>query len=196
MIINREQLKNVTGCDYYDGSAIHSRFAYKAFKKQVSALGNILAFVAPMEVTTNLIDLEDAINNDYIYSDSAINFIIEIPSIDLFGGVCFQRLFNAQLGSLLCTKYLQKEGYVDGDDIMIIDESGEAKKASVSIAVEKNHAVLIHVGINIDAGSKAPDFAYSTNLTEEGANAFMADAINIFNNILQDVFVATTKVIA
>ena len=196
MIINRTQLKNVTGCDYYDGSAIHSRFAYKAFKKQVNALGNILAFVAPMTVTTNLIDLEDAINNDYIYSDSAINFIIEIPNIDLFGGVCFQRLYNAQLGSLLCTKYLQKEGYVDGDDIMVIDESGEAKKASVSIAVEKNHAVLIHVGINIDAGTKAPDFAYSTSLTEEAANAFMADAINIFNNILQDTFVATTKVIA
>jgi hypothetical protein len=195
MIINREQLKNVTGCDYYDGAVLHDRFAYKFYKKQVRALGNIVAFVAPMEVTTNLIDLEDSINHDYIYSDNAINLLIEIPNIDLFAGVCFQRLYNAQLGSLLCTKYLQKEGYVDGDDIMVKDGE-EYKKASVSIATRKNGAVMIHVGVNIEAGTKAPDFAYSTHLTEEAATAFMADAINMFNAIAQDVFVATAKVIA
>ena len=195
MIINREQLKNVTGCDYYDGAVLHDRFVYKFYKKQVRALGNIVAFVAPMEVTTNLIDLEDAINKDYIYSDSAVNLLIEIPNIDLFAGVCFQRLFNAQLGSLLCTKYLQGEGYVDGDDIMVKD-GDTYKKASVSIATRKNGAVMIHVGINIEAGTKAPDFAYSTRLTEESATAFMTDAINMFNAIAQDVFVATSKVIA
>ena len=194
MIINREQLKNVTGCDYYDGDILHNRFAYKFFKKQVRALGNIVAFVAPMEVTTNLIDLEDAINNDYIYSDNAINLLIEIPNIDLFAGVCFQRLYNAQLGSLLCTKYLNKEGYVDGDDIMVKD-GDEFKKASVSIATRKNGAVMIHVGINIDAGSKAPGFAYSTHLSEEDATNFMTDAINMFNNMAQDIFTATSKVI-
>jgi hypothetical protein len=195
MIINREQLKNVTGCDYYDGAVLHDRFAYKFYKKQVRALGNIVAFVAPMEVTTNLIDLEDAINHDYIYSDSAINLLIEIPNIDLFAGVCFQRLYNAQLGSLLCTKYLQQEGYVDGDDIMVKD--GETfKKASVSIACRKNGAVMIHVGINIEAGTKAPDFAYSTHLTPEATEAFMTDAINMFQVMAQDIFTATAKVLA
>jgi len=195
MIINREQLKNVTGCDYYDGAILHQRFAYKFFKKNVRAVGNIVAFVAPMEVTTNLIDLEDAINHDYIYSDSAINLLIEIPNIDLFAGVCFQRLYNAQLGSLLCTKYLQQEGFVDGDDIMVKVSDTEFKKASVSIAARKNDAVMIHVGININAGEKAPSFAYSTNLDDEAATNFMGDAINIFQNMVSDIFVATSKVI-
>jgi hypothetical protein len=195
MIINRNELKTITGCDYYDGSVLHQRLAYKFFKKNVRAVGNIVAFEAPMEVTTNLIDLEDAINNDYIYSVKAINFLIEIPNIDLFAGVCFQRLYNAQLGSLLCTKYLQQEGYVDGDDIMV-KEGEEFKKASVSIATNVNGAVLIHVGININAGDKAPSFAYSTHLTDEASNAFMLDGIQMFQAMVQDIFCATTKTIA
>lgn len=194
MIINREQLKEVFGEDLYGGVQIHSRFAYKFFKKNVSPLGNIVSFIAPMEVTANLIDLEDSLNRDYIYSDLAMNFIMEIPNKDIWGGVLFQRLLNAQVGSLLCGKYLKTEGYVDGDDIMVGDEFN-AKKASVSIAAEKNGAVLIHLGININAGERAPSFAYSTNLTEHQALEFMADVEGIFNSILADVFVATTKIV-
>ena len=194
MIINREQLKEVFGEDLYGGVEIHDRFAYKFFKKEVNPLGNIVSFIAPMEVTANLIDLEDSLNKDYIYSDLAMNFIMEIPNKDIWGGVLFQRLLNAQVGSLLCSKYLNTEGFVDGDDIMVGSDDN-AKKASVSIAAEKNGAVLIHLGININAGERAPDFAYSTNLTEHQALEFMADVESIFNNILRDVFVATTKIV-
>lgn len=194
MIINREQLKEVFGEDLYGGVEIHDRFAYKFFKKEVNPLGNIVSFIAPMLVTDNLIDLEDSLNKDYIYSDLAMNFIMEIPNKDIWGGVLFQRLLNAQVGSLLCSKYLQTEGYVDGDDIMV-KWGDEHKKASVSIAAEKNGAVLIHLGININAGPKAPSFAYSTNLSEEKAEEFMKDVENIFYSILSDVFVATTKIV-
>jgi hypothetical protein len=195
MIITRETLKEVSGCNYYDGSILHERFAYKFLKKNVSREGNIIAFIAPMEVTINLVDLEDSINKDYIYSDSAMNFLIEIPDCSLFGGVCFQRLFNAQLGSLLCTKYLQKEGYVKGDDMMVIDENSTAKKASVSIAGHTDNTVLIHTGINIAAGAKAPDFAYSTNLSKEHADNFMQEAVSIFHGMIHDIHVAVSKVI-
>ena len=194
MIINREQLKEVFGEDLYGGVEIHNRFAYKFFKKEVNPLGNIVSFIAPMEVTANLIDLEDSLNKDYIYSGLAMNFIMEIPNKDIWGGVLFQRLLNAQVGSLLCSKYLNTEGFVDGDDIMVGSDDN-AKKASVSIAAEKNGAVLIHLGININAGKRAPDFAYSTNLTEHQALEFMTDVESIFNNILNDVFVATTKIV-
>lgn len=194
MIINRDQLKEVFGEDIYGGVEIHDRFAYKFFKKDVNPLGNIVSFIAPMLVTDNLIDLEDSLNKDYIYSDMAMNFIMEIPNKDIWGGVLFQRLLNAQVGSLLCEKYLNKEGYVDGDDIMIVTENDD-KKASVSIAAEKNGAVLIHLGINIDAGPKAPSFAYSTELNEEQAKAFMTDVEIIFYSILKDVHVATTKIV-
>jgi hypothetical protein len=194
MIINRDQLKEVFGEDLYGGVEIHDRFAYKFFKKEVNPLGNIISFIAPMEVTANLIDLEDSLNKDYIYSDMAMNFIMEIPNQNIWGGVLFQRLLNAQVGSLLCSKYLNTEGYVDGDDIMVMSDT-EAKKASVSIAAEKNGAVLIHLGINIKAGERAPSFAYSTNLTEDVAYEFMTEVEGIFRAILESVFVATTKIV-
>jgi len=195
MIINREQLKEVSGSDYYCGQILHNRFAYKFFRKNVNMAGDIVAFAAPMKVEENLIDLEDSISKDFIYSDNAMNILIEIPNIDLFAGVCFQRLYNAQLGSLLCTKYLNKEGYVDGDDIMV-KEGDDFKKASVSIASKKNDAVLIHVGINIEAGTRAPSFAYSTHLSEEKYNEFMTEAIAMFKAMIKDIHIATTKVIA
>jgi hypothetical protein len=194
MIINRQLLKEVTGSDYYCGKAIHERFSYKFFKKDINPLGNIVSFIAPMTVTDHLIDLEDSLNKDFIYSDMAMNFIMEIPGKDIWGGVLFQRLLNAQVGSLLCGKYLNKEGFVCGDDIMIETNNGP-KKASVSIAAEKNGAVLIHLGININAGLKAPDFAYSTELDDDQARHFMTDVENIFYSILKDVFVATTKIV-
>lgn len=194
MIINRDQLKEVFGEDLYGGCQIHDRFAYKFFKKEVNPLGNIISFIAPMEVTANLIDLEDSLNKDYIYSDLAMNFIMEIPNKDIWGGVLFQRLLNAQVGSLLCGKYLKTSGYVDGDDIMVDTDKGP-KKASVSIAAEKNGAVLIHLGINIKAGDRAPDFAYSTNLEEEVAYDFMSEVEGLFYGILSSVFVATTKIV-
>ena len=194
MIIDKPKLKEVTGSDYYCGAAIHDRFAYKFLKKDVNPLGNIVSFIAPMEVTDNLIDLEDSLNKDFIYSDLAMNFIMEIPGQDLWGGVLFQRLLNAQVGSILCSRYLSDSGYVDGDDIMINTDEGD-RKASVSIAAAKNGAVLIHLGINISAGERAPDFAYSTNLNEKQAMDFMGEVEAAFFHILNDVFVATTKVI-
>lgn len=195
MIIDRDSLKNISGCDFYDGSLIHTRFAYKFFRERVARIGNIITFRSPMEVTANLVDLEDSLNEDYIYSDDAINFCMEIPDIDLFGGICFQRLFNSHLATLLADQYLKRPVSVDGDDIMIPIEGSEPKKASVSIAKKTNDAVLIHTGINIKAGNRAPNFAFSTELSDEQAQEFMKKGCEIFYTLAHDIFVSSTKVV-
>jgi hypothetical protein len=174
--------------EVYDGSLIHRRFAYRFFKKQVNPSGNIVSFVAPMDVTDNLIDLEDKLNNDYIYSDWAFNFCWEIPGIDRFGSVVFQRLFNINIANIL-QKYVEAEGFnINGDDIMI-----DGKKASVSIACVKDGAALGHTGINIIAGDKAPEFAYSTKIKK--TTEFVTEVEKCFYEMLQDIFVATTKIV-
>jgi hypothetical protein len=182
--------------EIYDGSDLADRFAYKYFRKNILATGNIIAYVAPMRVETEfMVDLEDKLANDFIYSKKAINFLLEIPGIDLYAGVCFQRLYNSLLASVLCNSFLPNSiCEVDGDDIYFIID-GERKKASVSIAKQCNNAVLIHTGINIIAGDKAPSFAFSTNLTEEQAQQFMTKAIDLFYNMSRDIFVATTKIV-
>jgi hypothetical protein len=180
----------------YDGSLIHSRFAYKYFRKNVSPIGDIVAFVAPMFVTTNLIDLEDSLEKDYIMSDKAINFCWEIPNLDPFGAVAFQRLFNTNIANILY-KHINKPIMVKGDDIMVTEDESGAKigKASVSITYSKEGVAVGHTGINITAGSKAPNFAYSTNMDDDTSNKFIQDVINVFYDITKDIFVATTKVI-
>lgn len=193
MIITRDQLKNVTGVSYYDGALLHDLFAYKFFKDKVSPLGNIIVFQSPMEVTVNLIDLEDSINKDYIYSDDAINICMEIPNLCPTGGVAFQRLYNTNLANILHS-FINKPILVDGDDILVSPTEESKNKCSVSIAGWKNNHILIHTGINVDAGKKAPSYAYSTKLTDEQVADFSQKAVELFYSILHDIHVATRKV--
>lgn len=186
----------------YDGNLLHSRFAYRFFKERTLPIGNIIAFRAPMKVeAAGMIDSEDIINNDFIYSDDAINFLWEIPNLDSFGAVAWQRLFNTQIANILSSKYLNAPIEVDGDDLIVHKEHTQGGvtqtkgKCSVSITYVNNNIALGHTGINITAGKKAPAFAYSTNLTDEQAESFMKDVINLFYSMNDNIFIATSKVI-
>lgn len=187
----------------YDGTLIHSRFAYRFFRDKTLPIGNIVAFRAPMKVEAEgMVDSEDVLNNDFIYSDDAINFCWEIPYLDPFGAVAWQRLFNTQIANILSTQYLNVPIVVDGDDLIVQKEhtqggvTQQQGKCSVSITYVKNNIALGHTGINIKAGKKAPAFAFSTNLTDQQANGFMSDVIKLFYTLNDDIFIATTKVIA
>ena len=110
----------------YDGNLLHSRFAYRFFKERTLPIGNIIAFRAPMKVeAAGMIDSEDIINNDFIYSDDAINFLWEIPNLDSFGAVAWQRLFNTQIANILSSKYLNAPIEVDGDDLIVHKEHAQ-----------------------------------------------------------------------
>ena len=187
--------------DKYNGDFIHKRFAYEQFRKNVSPVGNIVAFRAPMDVTENLIDLEDTLSNDYIASADAINFCWEIPNLCPFGAVSFQRLLNTAIAQTL-SKYIKAPIAMDGDDLMVqktfVGSDGEEReegKVSVSITYSLENVAVGHTAINIDAGEKAPGFAFSSNLTDEEAESFMTEVIDYFNHEVRDQFVATTKIV-
>ena len=186
----------------YDGPLIHKRFAYNFFRNRTLPIGNIIAFRCPMDVNVSgMIDQEDVLQGDYIYSKDAINFCWEIPMLDKFGAVAFQRLLNTQIANILSSKYINKPIEVDGDDLMVHDEfegsDGTLQKigkCSVSITYSKDNVAIGHTGININAGRKAPNFAYSTKLSDEDAKSFMQDIINLFYSMVDDMFIATTKI--
>jgi hypothetical protein len=184
----------------YEGSFLKSRFAYKYYRDKVSPYGNIVAFRCPMKVSDNLIDLEDSLTNDFIISDDAINFCWEIPNLCPIGAVAFQRLFNTNVANILF-KYIQKPISVKGDDIMVMDKfvapdgsTQQHGKCSVSITYSKDNVAIGHLGINVDAGNGAPSFAYSTNMSNENVGLFMDDVCGLFNDIVKDIFKATTKI--
>ena len=185
----------------YNGDFIHKRFAYEQFRKDVSPVGNVVAFRAPMDVTKNLIDLEDTLSNDFIASKDAINFCWEIPNLCPFGAVSFQRLFNTSIAQIL-SKYIDAPIAMDGDDLMVqktfVGSDGKEReegKVSVSITYSLENVAVGHTAVNIVAGSDAPGFAYSSDLSDVDAESFMNEVIAYFNHEVKDQFVATTKVI-
>jgi hypothetical protein len=201
MIVTREKLKEVTGVDYYDGSVIHSRFAYKFFRDKTHPIGNIVTFASPTIVEADfMIDLEDILSKDFIYSENMVNFVYELPTTNLWGGIAFQRLFNTYVGDIL-SDIIKTPVQVEGDDIFVVKEFTNKGivlprgKASVSIVTEKNGAILGHTGVNIVAGERAPSFAYSTNMTTEQVDEFQKRCVEAFYNTAHSIFIASTKVI-
>lgn len=185
----------------YNGDLIHKRFAYQFFKKEVSPYGNIVAFRAPMFVSDNLIDLEDSLSKDYIFSDDAVNFCWEIPNMCPLGAVAMQRYLNTAVANILAS-LIDKPLEMRGDDIMVYDtfigsdrKEYNVGKVSVSITYSKDNVAIGHTGINIRAGNKAPGFAYSSNLSESGVTSLMENVIKHFNIEVKDMQIATTKVI-
>ena len=185
----------------YNGDFIHKRFAYEQFRKEVSPVGNIVAFRAPMDVKENLIDLEDTLTDDFIASEDAINFCWEIPNLCPFGAVSFQRLLNTEISKFL-SKRVGAPIEMDGDDLMVqktfVGSDGVTRnegKVSVSITYSMENVAVGHTAVNIDAGKDAPGFAFSSLLSDEEAEAFMTEVIDYFNAEVKDQFVATTKII-
>lgn len=186
----------------YDGAILHNRFAYSYFRNKTLPIGNIIAFRSPMLVEADgMIDHEDVLKNEFIYSDDAINFLWEIPNLDSFGAIAYQRLFNTQLANIL-HKYIQAPIEMDGDDIIVHKEHEQhgivqpKGKCSVSITHVKSGAALGHTGINIKAGRRAPAHAYSTNLDDTLVETFMREVIDMFYGLNDDIFIATTKIIS
>jgi len=186
----------------YDGSLIHSRFGYKIFRKEYNPLGVIYFTRGKMDVKDNLIDLEDKLTNDFIYSDDALNICWEIPNMNPIGAVFFQRLFVQEIANLFRTNNFGLfDVKVNGDDLMLRkggmgeNNTEEWGKASVSITKVTDSVALGHLGLNIDAGPKAPSFAFSLFLTEDKVSALARVIEIIFYDILKDCFIATTKVI-
>jgi hypothetical protein len=188
----------------YSGEILHKRFAYRYFKKGVKPQGDIIAFRAPAKVEVEgMIDLEDVLSNDYIYSQDMIHFLYEIPILeDRFGAVAFQRLFNTKAAFILSNDYIKAPIIMKGDDMMVHKEfvqndvRQQIGKASVSIVHVKDGATLGHTAINNIAGKQAPVFAYSCYLSDEQVDNFMSDVIDMFYYLTEDIFVATTKIIS
>ena len=111
----------------YEGHQLAPHWIYKNFKIQGDA---IVAFVGECEVKlTEMVDIEDVINNEPIYSKSMLSFISEQFNVELVEGVFRQRL-------LMCIikEALEKRGIFverNGDDLFV-----KGKKLSVSIATK------------------------------------------------------------
>ena len=170
----------------YIGSQLAPHWIYKNYKIQGDA---IVAFIGECEVQlSEMVDIEDVINNEPIYSKSMLSFITEQFGVDLVEGVLRQRLLICIIKELL-----EERGIFvvrNGDDLMI-----NGRKLSVSIATKSMTSILIHTGLNI-LSENAP-VAASGLTSELGINdieEFARDVMKRYSEEIDDIKLASTKV--
>lgn len=170
----------------YEGWQLCPHWIYKNFKLQGDA---IVAFTGECEVKlSEMVDIEDVINNEPIYSKSMLNFISEQFNIDLAEGVFRQRL-------LICIikEALEKRGFKiirNGDDLFY-----DGKKLTVSIATKSATSILIHTGINIDSeGAPVKACGLKSELKIYDINEFAKEVMTCYAEEISDIILATTKV--
>ncbi len=170
----------------YEGWQLSPHWIYKNFKLQGDA---IVAFVGECEVKlTEMVDIEDVINNEPIYSKSMLSFISEQFNVGLVEGVFRQRL-------LICIikEALEKRGYKitrNGDDLFFED-----KKLTVSIATKSVNSILIHTGINISSeGAPVKASGLASELGLSDIKEFAKEIMDKYSQEIDDIILASTKV--
>ena len=170
----------------YIGSQLAPHWIYKNFKLQGDA---IVAFIGECEVTlTEMVDIENVINNEPIYSKSMLSFITEQFNVNLVEGVFRQRLLICIIKELL-----EERGIFvvrNGDDLMI-----DGKKLSVSIATKSTTSILIHTGLNIlSEGAPVKASGLESELGITDIKEFALEVMKIYAEELEDINLASTKV--
>ena len=170
----------------YIGSQLAPHWIYKNFKLQGDA---IVAFIGECEVAlTEMVDIEDVINNEPIYSKSTLSFITEQFNVNLVEGVFRQRLLICIIKELL-----EERGVFvvrKGDDLMIDD-----RKLSVSIATKSTTSILIHTGLNIlSEGAPVKASGLTSELGITDIKEFALEVMKRYSEEIEDINLASTKV--
>ena len=155
-------------------------------------MGNaIVAFIGECEVNLNhMVDIEDVINNEPIYSKKMLNIIEENFNSSLVEMVYKQRLLVSITKELIKRDYPQTNIIRNGDDLYV-----NGKKLSVSIATKSITSSLIHFGLNIIAEGAAVTAADLTNdVGIKDIKQFATDLLSLYKNEILDINLAATKV--
>lgn len=170
----------------YIGSQLAPHWIYKNFEMMGDA---IVAFKGECEVKlTEMVDIEDVINNEPIYSKYMLSFITEQFGVDITEGVLRQRLLMTTIKEVL-----EEMGIIvrrSGDDLYIGD-----KKLSVSICTKSMTSILIHTGLNIDSnGAPIKAGGLKTDLNIDDIDTFAKKVMERYSEELDDIYLAGTKV--
>lgn len=175
----REEIK-------YIGSQLAPHWIYKNFNIQGDA---IVAFKGECDVRlSEMVDIEDVINNEPIYSKYMLSFITEQFNVNLVEGVYRQRL-------LMCIikEILEERGVFvvrKGDDLII-----NGGKLSVSIATKSLTSILIHTGLNIiSEGAPVKATGLGNDLGIKDIDDFALEVMKRYSEEIEDINLASTKV--
>ncbi|MBQ4122946.1 DUF366 family protein [bacterium] len=172
----------------YTGKELAPHWIYKNYH----IMGNaIVSFIGECEVVLDhMVDIEDVINNEPIYSKKMLSFIEENFNSSLEQMVYKQRLLVTLTKELIEKKSPNVKIRRNGDDLYIND-----KKLSVSIATKSITSTLIHFGLNIDADGapiKAADLVNDAKI--ENIEDFAKELMSAYKEETADIILAASKV--
>lgn len=170
----------------YIGTQLSPHWIYRNYNLQGDA---IVAFFGECEVKlSEMVDIEDVINNEPIYSKYMLSFITEQFNINLVEGVLRQRLLIT-----IIKEALEERGVSvvrSGDDLMI-----SGAKLSVSIATKSQTSVLIHTGLNIySEGAPVKACGLTSELGIVDIKEFANTIMSRYSEEIDDIIMASTKV--
>ncbi len=168
----------------YTGSELAPHWIYKNFN---IAGDSIVCFKGAVDVKlTEMVDIEDVINNEPIKSDRMANFIIEVFNSNLREAIFRQRLFISIIKEVL--EDMGANVKRKGDDLFY-----EGRKLSVSIATKSTVSTLIHTGINL-VSTGAPINVSSLSDMKIDEDKFINEVLNRFIYETSDIEFAKVKV--
>ena len=136
-----------------------------------------------------MVDVEDVINEEPIYSENMLHFIAEIFNITLKEGVLRQRLLVV-IAKEVIEEMTGKKLERKGDDLFY-----DGKKLSVSIATNSLNSVLIHFAMNITSkNTPILTSGLSSELHVENIGTLAENILEKYNNEIEDINTATCKV--
>lgn len=172
MILNEEQIQpllNEQGL--YDCKLVQQRFALKILGEGVSPLGDVLCFESPVLIGPLAIQ-------------RALVLAVELPNTDLFGGVCFQRLYATMLGSLLSIT-AGKNCFVDESCIF-----ADGIQASLSMLNKIKDSVVFHIVLPMETDRE--EFC-KLDLEGQQLEEFKFNAVESFKHLTKSIFIETRR---
>ena len=172
MILNEEQIKTITNQErVYQCGLINHRFSHLFLGEDISPLGNTIAFETKVEIGS-------------LTLEKALIVCGELPNTSMFGGVCFQRLYATQIGSLLSV-FTGKECFIDESCIF-----ADGKQASLSITNKVKDSVLFHIIFPIETPIKELD---KLVLIDEKMMEFKTNCEDSFKHLTKSIFLETQR---
>ena len=170
----------------YIGSQLAPHWIYRNFGIQGDA---IVAFSGECDVKlSEMVDIEDVINDEPIYSKYMLSFISEQFGVNMTEGVLRQRLLINVIKEALEKRGILSER--NGDDLII-----KGGKLSVSIATKSITSILIHTGLNIvSSGAPVKACGLTEDLGLKDIKEFAIEVMNNYSEEIDDIIMAGTKV--
>ncbi|MDO5438164.1 MAG: DUF366 family protein [bacterium] len=169
----------------YTGAELCPHWIYRNFKIPGDS---IVCFKGPVEVNlTEMVDIEDVINNEPIKSDKMANFIIEVFNQNLREAVFRQRLFISIIKETLEDMGIEVKR--KGDDLFY-----KNRKLSVSIATKSATSTLIHTGINLVSTGAPIEISSIKDMEIIDEDCFIEEVMKRFCMESSDIEFAKVKV--